>query len=264
MSTRYSQRSMQRPLRLRSFLGSRAAEVGWWWPSEVRSSIDFDPDRIAHVSPRLSRRSHDCIDHEDTTDAATEREHPTRRRRLSRLGRHPRSRQSHIVALDALVALPADHPPRCDLFPLSQHLCRLCFGHNSSAKKESPPECSPSVRFFDTRSLASSYHKIPMVPQVSQVLGPTHSKLSIRIRFPERYSHHDRSRLCSCVVQGHIVIALFPHRGVLYHAQYHRPSPFKGQQYRSPQSHRQKNHAQDYDPHRAVPSVRNVPSWGRS
>ena len=225
MGTQYSQRSMQRPLRLRSSLGSTATEADWWWPSKVWSSINSN--RTVHVPLRLSSRSHECAT--PTTDATTECEYSTRHRRLFGLSRHPRSRQSHIVALDALVALPTDHPPRCNLFPLSQHLCRVCFGHNPSAKKESASECSPSVRFFDARSLASCYHKIPMVPQVPQGFGPTHSQLSVRIRLAERYPHHDCSRLCPCVVQRYIVIALLPHCGVLYHAQYHRPSPFKGQ-----------------------------------
>ena len=120
-----------------------------------------------------------------TTDAATEREHPTRRRRLSRRSRNPRSRQGRIVAVDALVALPADRLPGRNLFPLSQHLCRVCSGYNSSAEIEPAPKCSPPVRFFDARSLASCYHQVPMVAQVPQDFGSTYPHLPIRVRLVE-------------------------------------------------------------------------------
>lgn len=176
----HSRHSMQQHRRLKNSLGSTAAEVDWWWPSEVRSSIDFK--RTVHVPLRSVGR---LTASTPTTDAATEREHSTRRRRLSRLNCDPRSHQSRIVALDALVAFPADHPSRCNLFPLPQHHRRVCPGYHSSTKEKSASERSPSFRLFDACSLASCYHQIPMVPQVPQGLGPTYPRLSIRIRFTE-------------------------------------------------------------------------------
>ena len=154
-----------------------------------------------------------------TTDAATEREHPTCRRRLPRFNRHSRIHQSRVITLDALVAFPADHPPRRALFPLSQYLCRVCPGHHSPTEKESASECSPPVRLFNACGLAGRHHKVPMVPQISQGSGPTHPQLSIRICFAERYPHHDCPRLCPCVVQRYLVVALLPHRSVLHHTQ---------------------------------------------
>ena len=93
-----------------------------------------------------------------TTDAATEREHPAGRCRLPCINRRPRVHQSRVVALDAPVALSVDCPPRRNLLPLSQHICRVCPGHHSPAKKEPASECSPSVRLFNACSLAGRHH----------------------------------------------------------------------------------------------------------
>lgn len=95
--------------------------------------------------------------------------------------------------MDTLAALPADHLPGRDLFPVSQYLCRVCSRHNSSAKIESASKRSPPVRFFDACSLASCYHQVPMVTQVPQDFGSTYPHLPIRIRLAQWYPHHDRS-----------------------------------------------------------------------